>query len=159
MKYSFLNIIVGVLITFVMASCAEKEKVDLTQAPDDVKDAVEHSYILSEKLTDLQVKAGADNILNEKEIEEIGESFRELAIVNNINLKNYATDKYFIALRKEYKPQFDTLAAKVVFLKDCEGYDDMGLAIQKISIEVKDVIELPVPEPEVTDTTAVPEPM
>jgi hypothetical protein len=103
----------------------------------------------------MQVEAGKDKVLDPLEIEKIGKEFRELAIVNNINLKNYATDKYFIALKKEYKPKFDSLADQVVFMKDCQGYDEMGLAIQKIALEVKDVSDLPEPEPVMIDTTAV----
>ncbi|HPE54941.1 MAG TPA: hypothetical protein P5514_13715 [Bacteroidales bacterium] len=160
MKNLIIHTIIGIAFTLFFVSCAEKEKVDLTKAPIEIKNAIEKSYNLSEKLTDIQVKAGEDKNLDNQETEQIGELFRELAIVNNINLKNYSTDKYYIALKKEYKPKFDSLAAKVTFLKDCKGYDEMGLAIQKIALEVRDVTELPMPKQEIiSDTTLIKESM
>ncbi len=143
--------------TLLLASCGQKEVVDTAQAPAEVRDAIENSYQLSKDLTDLQLKAGADMVIDEAEIAEIGESFRYLAIVNNINARDYSTDKFFIALKKEYKDAFDKLADTVVFLKDCEGYNELGLAIREISLEVRDVVELPVveePEPVPGDTIA-----
>jgi hypothetical protein len=93
--------------------------------------------------------------LDDQEIKEIGEAFRHLAILNNRNAKDFASDKYFIALRKEFKDTFDILADTVIFLKDCEGYNELGLAIQQISLEVRDVTEFPEPEViEIPDTSA-----
>ena len=151
------SIFLVAIVSLLIVSCGQKEAVDTADAPAAVKDALENAYQLSKELTDLQLQAGADKNLDEAEIAEIGESFRYLAIVNNINARDYASDKYFIALKKEYKDSFDALADTVIFLKDCEGYDQLGLAIQQISLEVRDVAELPVmeePEPEVVDTLA-----
>lgn len=146
-------IIISAVLSLVIASCGQKEKVDTAQAPQEVKDAIENSYRLSKELTDLQLNAASDMVLDEAEIQEISKAFMHLAIVNNINARDYSTDKYFIALRKEYKDSFDLLADTVVFLKDCQGYDQLGLAIQKVSLEVRDVVDLPVvAEPEPTDT-------
>ena len=100
----------------------------------------------------MQLEAGADKTLDASEINAIGKMYGKLAIINNINIEKYATDKYFIALRKEYKDKYDVLADTVVFLKDCEGYDQLGLAIQKISLEVRDVTVLPVEVVELPDT-------
>lgn len=143
-----------VLLALLMVSCGQKEVVDTANAPEEVRVALESAYELSKELTDLQLEAGADMKLTESEISQIGESFRHLAIVNNINAEKFATDKYFIALKKEYKDAFDALADTVVFLKDCEGYDELGLAIKDISLEVRDVTELPeiINEPAVADT-------
>ena len=58
-------------------------------------------------------------------------------------------------MREEYKDKYDLLADTVVFLKDCEGYDQLGITIQEISLEVRDVTTLPVVEEvinEVPDT-------
>ncbi|MCF8368401.1 MAG: hypothetical protein K9G76_05105 [Bacteroidales bacterium] len=154
-----ISIIKITLLALVISSCAQKEKVDISQAPEEIKNALENSFQLSQELTDLQLKAGADMELDQAEIDHIVKSFARLAIVNNINLEKYATDKYFIALKKEYKPNFDKLAEEVVFLKDCKGYDEMGLAIQKIALEVKDVTVLPAAEPQMLDTTIVTDPL
>ncbi|MFC2113764.1 hypothetical protein ACFLRI_00290 [Bacteroidota bacterium] len=140
------SIISMVVLALIITSCAEKEKVDTSQAPAEIVQAIEMSFQLSKELTDLQVNAGADKILDQSEIEAIGQLFQKLAIINNSNLKTYEKDKYFIALSKERKNEFNELAEKVVFLKDCQGYDDLGLAIQKFAIEVKDVTELPAEE-------------
>ena len=140
------SIISILLLALFITSCAEKEKVDISQAPDTVVNAIEKSYQLSKELTDLQVTAGQDKNLDATEIENICKLFRTLAIVNNFNLQQFGKDKYFIALTKDRKKEFNKLAEAVVFLKDCNGYDELGLAIQKVSIEVKDVIDLPVEE-------------
>lgn len=134
-------------LTALFISCAESQKVDSSEAPEEVKNAIESSYQLSKELTELQIKAGEDRTINPEEISAIGEVFRKLAIINNYNLKTYKGDKYFIALSRERKKEFDELASKVTFLKDCAGYNELGLAIQKIALEVKDVTELPVVEP------------
>ncbi|HSG68663.1 MAG TPA: hypothetical protein VK994_08150 [Bacteroidales bacterium] len=152
-KISFIIILASISLIF--TSCGQKEKVDTSQAPQEIRDAIEYSYQLSKELTDLQLQAASDMVFDESEISEIGESFRYLAIVNNINARDFSMNKYFIALRTEYKDSFDALADTVVFIKDCEGYDQLGLAIQQISLEVRDVVELPViqePEPEPVDT-------
>ncbi|MBC8344524.1 MAG: hypothetical protein H8E61_11130 [Bacteroidetes bacterium] len=141
------SIISIVVLLFLITSCAEKEKVDTSQAPEDIVNAIEESYQLSKELTDIQVKAGEDKILDAEEIDHIAQVFRHLAIVNNNNLKHYQKDKYFVALTKERKKDLNELAADVVFLKECQGYDELGLAIQKIAQEVKDVTQLPVETP------------
>ena len=149
------SIILVAIFALFLASCGNKEKVDTANAPQEVKDAVLESYKLSESLTELQLQAGKDMKLDEQEIQEIGEAFRHLAIVNNKNAKDFASVKYFMAPRNAFKDTFDILADTVVFLKDCEGYNELGLAIQKISLEVRDVTELPEPEViEVPDTSA-----
>lgn len=140
------SIISIILLALAVVSCAEKEKVDTKDASPEVVQALEEAYILSQELTWLQLDAGADKTLDATEIEAIGIKYEELAIVNNINVKNFATDKYYIALRKEYKDKFDVLADTVVFLKNCEGYDQLGMLIQEISLEVRDVTTLPVVE-------------
>lgn len=147
------SIIAALMLVMAVASCGQKEKVDTSQAPQEIRDAIQKSYDLSKDLTDLQLKAGEDMVLDQQEIAEIGEAFRYLAIVNNQNAANYASDKYFTALRKDFKDAFDELADTVVFLKDCEGYNDLGLVIQEISLEVRDVTELPeIIPPEPADT-------
>lgn len=147
-------IFIPAILALFVVSCGQKEKIDTSQAPEDVKSAVEKSYQLSKELTDLQLDAAQDMVLDEMEIKQIGEAFRYLAIVNNINARDYSTDKYFTALRSEYKDRFDALADTVVFIKDCEGYDALGLAIMEISLQVKDVVELPVmTEPAPADST------
>jgi hypothetical protein len=147
------SIIAAVMLVLAFASCGQKEKVDTSQAPQEIRDAIQKSYDLSKELTELQLKAGEDMVLDQEEIGEIGEAFRYLAIVNNQNAANYASDKYFIALRSDFKDAFDKLADTVVFLKDCEGYNELGLAIQEISLEVRDVTELPeIVPPEPADT-------
>ena len=149
------SILIITALSLLIASCGQKEKIDTAQAPQEVKDAIENSYRLSKELTDLQLNAASDRVLDDAEISEIGEAFRYLAIVNNINARDFSTDKYFIALRKEYKDSFDVLADTVIFLKDCEGYDKLGLTIQQLSLEVRDVVDLPVPaEPAPADTVA-----
>jgi len=148
-----ISIISALFLTLIVTSCAEKEKVNTAQAPAEIKDAIEMSYQLSHQLTEMQVAAGSDKIIDAEEISAIGVAFKKLAIVNNYNLKNFKDNKYFIALNKERKNEYDELATKVVFLKDCEGYDALGLAVQKIALEVKDVTELPVEEPVVEETT------
>ena len=145
------SIILLAFLSFIIVSCGPKEILNTADAPEDIKNAVENSYQLSRELTDLQLEAGSDMKLDEAEIREIGETFRYLAIVNNQNAKDYASNKYFIALRKEYKDAFDVLADTVVFLKDCEGFDQLGIAIQNISIEVRDVTTLPETEPEIIE--------
>jgi len=155
------SIFLVAIVSLLFVSCGQKEAVDTSEAPAAVKEALNNAYQLSKDLTELQLSAGADMKLDEAEIKEIGESFRYLAIVNNINARDYATDKYFIALKKEYKDSFDILADTVIFLKDCEGYDQLGLTIQQISLEARDVLELPVIEelePELQDTVTA-EPM
>ena len=149
------------IVSLLFVSCGQKEAVNTSEAPAAIKDAIGNAYQLSKDLTELQLQAGADMMLDEAEIAEIGKSFRYLAILNNINARDYADDKYFIALKKEYKDSFDVLADTVIFLKDCEGYDQLGLSIQQISLEVRDVVEFPVIEEleiEVIDTLAA-EPM
>lgn len=148
-----ISIISALFLTLIVTSCAEKEKVDTSQAPAEIKDAIEMSYQLSNQLTEMQVAAGSDKVINADEISGIAVAFKKLAIVNNYNLKNFKDNKFFIALNKERKNEYDALAKKVVFLKDCEGYDALGLEVQKIAIEVKDVTELPVEEPVVEETT------
>ncbi len=144
-----------ILLSLVFTSCGQKEKVDTTQAPEEVRAAFDNAYQLSKELTDLQLNASRDMVLDETEIREIGEAFRHLAIVNNINARDYSTNKYFIALRAEYKDQFESLADTLVHLKDCQGYDQLGLAIQEISLEVRDVVELPAAEePQPADSLA-----
>ena len=148
-----ISIISALFLTLIVTSCAEKEKVDTSQAPAEIKDAIEMSYQLSKQLTEMQVVAGSDKVINVEEISAIGVLFKKLAIVNNFNLKNFKDNKYYIALNKERKNEYDALAKKVVFLKDCQGYDALGLEVQKIGLEVKDVTELPVEEPVVVETT------
>lgn len=145
------SIITIILLALAVVSCTEKEKVDTKDASPEVLAAVEQSYTLSEELTWLQLEAGADKVLNAGEIEAIGKKFEKLAIVNNINIQEYASDKYFIALRKEYRDKYDVLADTVVFLKECEGYDQLGLTIQQISLEVRDKTTLPVEEVKVIE--------
>ncbi len=145
------SIISIILLALAIVSCSKKEKVDTKDAPAEVSMAVEKAYTLSQEITWLQLEAGADKTLDASEIDAIGKLFGKLAIVNNINIEKYATNKYFIALRKEYKSKYDVLADTVVFLKDCEGYDQLGLAIQKISVEVRDVTTLPVEKVEVVE--------
>ncbi|MDT8392460.1 MAG: hypothetical protein RQ761_01355 [Bacteroidales bacterium] len=153
------SIILMAIFTLFLASCGNKVTVDTADAPQEIKDAVLESYRLSEKLTQIQVEAGQDMKLDQNEIEEITEAFKHLAIVNNKNAEDFASNNYFIALRTEYKDTFDILANKVVFLKDCEGYDKLGLTIQKAALEVRNVTELP--EQEVTEVpdTAIAEPI
>jgi len=148
-----ISIISALFLTLIVTSCAEKEKVDTSQAPAEIKDAIEMSYQLSKQLTEMQVVAGSDKVINVEEISAIGVLFKKLAIVNNFNLKNFKDNKYYIALNKERKNEYDALAKKVVFLKDCQGYDALGLEVKKIGLEVKDVTELPVEEPVVVETT------
>jgi len=148
-----ISIISVLFLTLIFTSCAEKEKIDTSKAPAEIKDAIEMSYQLSNQLTDMQVAAGSDKVINAGEISVIGVAFKKLAIVNNYNLKNFKDNKFFIALNKERKNEYDALAKKVVFLKDCEGYDALGLEVQKIALEVKDVTELPVEVPVVEETT------
>lgn len=136
------SIIIALFFTLIFTSCAEKEKVDTSKAPENVKNAIEKSFQLSKELTDLQVEAGKDKRIDSEEISIIGDVFRTLAVVNNYNHKNFKDDKYFIALNKARKAEFDKLAQMVVFIKNCEGYDELGLAVQKIALEVKDVTEL-----------------
>ncbi|MCK4568958.1 MAG: hypothetical protein KAT76_01635 [Bacteroidales bacterium] len=145
------SIITIILLALAVVSCGKKGKIDTSKASAEVKNAIEASYQLSKKLTDMQLEAGKDNVLDAEEIEAIGKVFERLAIINNLNIKRYARDKYFIALRKEYKDKYDVLADTVVFLKDCEGYDQLGLSIQKISIEVRDDTLLKTIEPEVIE--------
>lgn len=140
------SIIFIVLAALFIVSCGPKEKVNTADAPQDIKDGFELSYQLSKELTELQLECGADMKLDEAEIEKIVEEFKYLAIVNNKNAADFATNKYFSALRKEYKDSFSVLADTVVFLKDCEGYDALGQAILDASKEVRDVTELPVIE-------------
>ncbi len=147
------SIILPLLFTLIITSCAEKEKVDTSKAPEDVKNAIENSYQLSKKLTDLQVEAGQDKLINAEEIAVIAEAFRHLSIVNNYNQKNFKDNKYFIALNKERKEEFDKLAEKVVFIKDCEGYNELGLFTQKVALEVKDVTEYVEPQSEMDADT------
>jgi hypothetical protein len=146
-----ISIITIILLGLAIVSCSEKEKVDTKDAPAEVSIAVENAYTLSQELTWLQLEAGADRTLDAAEIDAIVKMYEKLAIVNNINIEKYATDKYFLALRKEYKNKYDVLADTVVFLRECEGYDELGLAIQKISLEVRDVTTLPVEEVEVVE--------
>jgi PBP1b-binding outer membrane lipoprotein LpoB len=146
------SIILVALLALALASCGQKEHVNTADAPEEILNAVSNAYELSKELTELQLKAGADMKLDEQEINEIGEAFRYLAIVNNKNAEDFASDKYFIALRTEYKEAYEKLADTVVFLKDCEGYDQLGMAINRISLEVRDVTELPIVEPEPVDT-------
>jgi hypothetical protein len=155
------SIITIILLALAVVSCTKKEKVDTKDASPGVVAALENSYVLSQELTWLQLEAGADKSLDAVEIEAIGILFAKLAITNNININQYSTDKYFIALRKEYRDKYDVLADTVVFLKECEGYDQLGLAIQQISLEVRDKTTLPVEEVEVIevpDTTPAEEP-
>lgn len=145
------SIISIILLALAVVSCAEKEKVDTKKAPADIVKAVEDAYTLSQELTWLQLEAGADKILDASEIEAIGLLYTKLAITNNKNIEDFTKEpdentKYFIALRKEYKDKYDVLADTVVFLKDCEGYDQLGLTIQDISLKVRDVTTLPVVE-------------
>jgi hypothetical protein len=145
------SIITVILLILAIVSCDKKEKVDTKNAPKEVSIAFEKAYKLSQELTHLQLEAGANKILDAAEIDAIGEMYGKLAIINNINVQKYATDKYFIALRNEYKDKYDVLADTVAFLKDCEGYDQLGLAIQKISLEVRDVTTLQVEKVEVIE--------
>jgi len=137
------SIIFPVILIMIFSACGKKEKIDASKAPEEIKNAVELSYQMSKELTDIQVQAGKDKVLDAAEIEAIGKAFKKLAIVNNSNVEKYVTNKYFLAVKKEYKDKFDELAEQVVFLKDCKGYDELGLAIQKIALDVKDVTDLP----------------
>ncbi len=134
MKYRF---IIGLLtIVLFSNSCAEKIKVDTSKAPEEIVIAIEASYQLSKELTDIQIDAGSDKVLDSSEIENIGKVFRELASLNNENKEKYGKDLYFLAISKERKAEFDKLSESVIFLKDCKGYDELGLLIQKIAIEI-----------------------
>ncbi len=149
------SIIFIVLAALFIVSCGPKEKVNTADAPQDIKDGFALSYQLSKELTELQLESGADMKLDEAEIEKIVEEFKYLAIVNNKNAADFASNKFFSALRKEYKDSFDALADTVIFLKDCEGYDALGQAILDASELVRDSTVLPVIEeviPEVSDS-------
>lgn len=138
-----LSFISAMAFGLVLTSCAEKEKVDPADASEEIVNAIDKSVELSKELTTIQVEAAKDNELDADEIDMIVEKFKELAIVNNNNLKNYGTDVYFIALRLERRPILDSLGKEVVHLKDCKGWEELGEAINKASLEVKDVTELP----------------
>lgn len=153
-------------MVLLITSCKQKTEVNIADAPKEVKEAFAKTVKLSKELTELQLKAGSDSILDAEEIAEIGKAYRTLAIVNNINYKLYSKNKYYLAMNKAWrtakkvegrkekiKSDYDKLADTVAFLKDCKGYDEFGLAIQKISLEVKDVTVLPVETPAIVEDT------
>jgi hypothetical protein len=145
MKKISLFIITGFFI-LLSVSCS-KEVIDTKQAPQDIKDALSKSFNFAEQLTNAQLEAGKDSLLNAEEISNICDQFKKLAIQNNFNKKQYGKDKFYNAILKQQRDSLNLLSKKTVFLFKCKGYEELGLAIQKVALEVKDVTDLPEEEP------------
>jgi hypothetical protein len=126
-------------VILLFTQCGEKEKLDTSKAPAEIKSAINESLANSKVLTEIQLKAIEDGVIDSEEIQIITEAFGSLAIVNNRNKENYSKDKYFIALNKESKKELDNLAKATVKLKDCKGYNELWMSIQKKALEVKGV--------------------
>lgn len=140
---AILLIAVSILI---LSACTKKETIDTSLASPEIKEGVQKSFDLSTELTAMQVDAIKDGIIDTAEIAIITDKFGTLAILNNYNKATYGEDKFFIALVKEYKEQYDSLAKELKVVKDCKGYDDLWLSIQTKSLEVKDVKVIPAPQ-------------
>jgi hypothetical protein len=130
------SIFIFVLVTVLLSSCGKKEKIDVSKAPEDVKNAINEIYQASVELTDIQVEAAKDKIIDAAEIARIGESYRNLATINKTYRDKYTTDKYFSALNKERKKDFDTLAVRVKDFNKCQGYDELSMVIYNISNDI-----------------------
>jgi hypothetical protein len=149
MKKISIFIIAGFSI-LLSVSCSN-EVVDIKQAPLEIKDALAKSFEFAHQLTKAQVDAGKDSVINEEEIVIICNQFKNLAIQNNINKNQYGKDKYYNAILKQQRDSLNSLSKKTVFLAKCKGYEELGLAIQKAALEVKDVMVLPNLDPEVKE--------
>jgi peptidoglycan hydrolase CwlO-like protein len=130
--FSTLSILIGIMF---LVSCSN-EKLNKDDAPQDLKDAFKKSYDMSKELTDLQVEAGKDSKLDDSEIELICASFEELAKQNNYIDETFGENKYYNAVMQDHRETLKELSEKTKFLVDCEGYNKLGIAIQKTSNEI-----------------------
>jgi hypothetical protein len=133
-------------------SCSN-EVIDTKQAPQEIKYALAKSFDFANQLTNEQLEAGKDSILNTEEIGNICALFKKLAIQNNYNKKQFGKDKFYNAILKQQRDSLNSLSKKTVFIVKCKGYEEMGLAIQKTALEVKDVTVLPEDEPILEEST------
>jgi hypothetical protein len=141
MKKLSILIIAGFSI-LLLGSC-KKEVIDTKQAPQEIKDALSKSFDFAHQLTNVQLDAGKDSILNTEEIDIICTQFKKLAVQNNFNKNKYGKDKFYNAILKQQRDSLSSLSKKTVFLVKCQGYEELGMAIQKSALEVKDITELP----------------
>ncbi len=144
-----------ILFALLFTACVEKEKINTADTPPEIREAVEKVFASSEKLTQMQLQAIQDDLIDTSEIKAITEQFALLAIMNNFNKENYAENKYFVALSKEYKEQLDSLGKLTIKMKDVSGYNELWASIQKKALEIKDIKTLPEEEAaiEPQDTT------
>ncbi len=128
----------SILFTITLLFSCSNEKLNKDDAPQELKDAIQKSLDLSTELTEIQIEAGKDSILNQSEIKLICDAFQILAIQNNFIDKTFEENKYYNAIMQDHRESLKKLSDKTKFLVDCDGYDELGIAIQKAALEVKD---------------------